>query len=455
MDRYNIGGTSYSTIMNTKTNQYNSMIRQAEIANRDNGGKPSKEEGNFYREAAIICSEIINMNLSERSVAAIWTNRKKLAEAEVNRIVKALAPPPPPPPANEEKPTGGATISNNGKKVANKEPVKDSYGYTTTPSGFKTRNACKEIPAEVIEKWYKETPRHFLSDVTGMAFQKDLLMTKAGNLGWDQIDAALGISPIQSFFFYGPPGTGKTFLIEAFAHEMMDKGFKFIRLLGGDIHASLVGVAEKTVQIAFQEAIDNEPCIIFIDEIENVCVSRKKPNAEGHEKRLTVAFLEAFNLLKESGKRAIFMGATNYPSQVDEAMLDRITLVPVPLPDEEMRQDYFGRVFKHLPTEADFSFEDMADCTDNYSFRDLNRLTETVNENIRMLAIERFAVPGPDGKTDQKATDAAAAEAIKNGRIELTRALFDKVRESLPPSSKADSRAELEAFEAKVKGLVG
>lgn len=371
MDRYNIGNTSYSELMNTKVNQYNSMIRHAEITNRDNGGKPSKEEGQFYREAAIICSEIVNMNLSQRSVAALWTERKKHAEAEVNRIVKALAPPPPP--AAEGEASGGAAVSNNGKKTAGKEPVKDSYGYTTTPSGFRTKNACKEVPAETIEKWYKDPPKHSLSDVTGMAFQKDLLMTKAGNLGWDQIDAALGISPVQSFFFYGPPGTGKTFLIEAFAHEMIEKGFKFIRLLGGDIHASLVGVAEKTVQIAFQEAIDNEPCIIFIDEIENVCVSRKKYNAEGHEKRLTVAFLEAFNLLKESGKRAIFMGATNYPSQVDEAMLDRITLVPVPLPDEEMRQDFFGRKFKTLPTEAGFSVEDMADCTDNYSFRDLSR----------------------------------------------------------------------------------
>ena len=168
-----------------------------------------------------------------------------------------------------------------------------------------------------------------------------------------------------------------------------------------------------------------------------------------------MAFLEAFNLLKESGKRAIFMGATNYPSQVDEAMLDRITLVPVPLPDEEMRQDFFGRKFKTLPTEAGFSVEDMADCTDNYSFRDLSRLVMTIYEKIRQLAIERFMVPDADGKPDQRATDTAAAEAIKNGQIELTRALFDEVRESLPPSSKADSRAELEAFEAKVKGLSG
>ena len=450
MDRYNIGGTNYSEVMNDKVNQYNILLRNAEITNRDNDGKPTKEEGNLYREAMNVCSEIINMNLSQRAVVNVWTNRKKLCEIEVNRIVKALRPP------EEEKEAPAIEQGNDGKRPPVAKPViKDKQGYSVTPSGFRTRNACKEVPAETIEKWFKNRPRHSLEDVTGMELQKELLMTKAGNLGWDQLDAALNISPVQSFFFYGPPGTGKTFLIEAFASQMMDKGFKFIRLLGGDIHASLVGVAEKTVQIAFQEAIDNEPCIIFIDEIENVCVSRKSPRTEGHEKRLTVAFLEAYNLLKESGARAIFMGATNYPSQVDEAMLDRITLVPVPLPDEAMRKQFFERSFRHLPAEEGFNSDDMADRTDNYSFRDLSRLVDTVNEKIRQIAIEQFKVLGSDGKIDQKATDSAAADAIRDGKVHLTRELFDEVRSKMPPSSKADSRAELEAFEAKVKGLQG
>ena len=48
-------------------------------------------------------------------------------------------------------------------------------------------------------------------------------------------------------------GTGKTSIIHAFAHEMMEKNekFRFIQLMGGDIHASLVGVAEKIQIVAF------------------------------------------------------------------------------------------------------------------------------------------------------------------------------------------------------------
>lgn len=449
MDRYTLEGTNYTQLMNEKTSSYNILLREAEITRRDNGGKPSVEEGRLYREAMNVCAEIINMNLSQRAIVSAWTQRKKDCEDEVNRIVKALAPPKPKP---EPKPEPAQQLD---AKVGGKAAPSAGPVANKTVSGFTTRNACKEVPADVIEKWYKGKPSHTLEDVTGMEAQKQLLMDKAGNLGWDRIDSALNISPVQSFFFYGAPGCGKTFLIEAFASKMMDKGFKFIRLLGGDIHASLVGVAEKTVQIAFQEAIDNEPCIIFIDEIENVCVSRKQHNAEGHEKRLTVAFLEAYNLLREAGKRVIFMGATNYPSQVDEAMLDRITLVPIPLPDEEIRAEYFSRKFASLSIEPGFTFPEMADVTDNYSFRDMDRLVGYVRERIRQRVIEQYKVITPEGQVNQEQTDIGGADAIASGSVVLTRALFDESRAALPPSSKADSRAELEAFEAKVRGLVG
>ena len=448
---FNIGKTNYGELMNEKTNQYNILIRNAEMTNRDNNGTPTKEEGQYYREAANVCSEIISHNLSQRAVANIWTNRKKACEAEVDRIVRFLRPPKPEAPETIEN-----QESNNAKKdgSGSAKVIKDKSGYSVTPSGFRTRNAIKEVPAEVIEKWFKNPPLQTLDDVIGMEAQKDKLMKEAGNLNWVKTDEILKITPVKGFFFYGPPGSGKTFLIEAFANEMIKKGFKFIRLLGGDIHASLVGVAEKTIETAFKEVIDNEPCIIFIDEIENVCVNRAAPHVEGHEKRLTVAFLEAYNVLKESGKRAIFMGATNFPSRVDEAMLDRITLIPVPLPDEQMRKYYFEKAFKYIKLEEGFTVESMVERTDNYSFRDMERLATSVNINIRELAVEQFKVLNDKGEVDLNATDEAAFEAIRNKKIVLTETMFEKIRVANPPSNKEESRAELTAFEAKINALV-
>lgn len=450
---FNIGKTNYGELMNEKTNQYNILIRKAEIANRDNKGVPSKEEGQFYREAMNVCSEIINMNLSQRAVVNIWTNRKKDCEAQVERIVRYLRPP-----KAEEPEAVENRESNNGKKdsSAGTKLTKDKDGNYTLSNGDKVaiRHASKEVPAETVAGWFKNPPKDGFSKLVGMQDQKDKLMREAGNLDWIKTDKALGISPAKGFFFYGPPGSGKSTIIDAFAHEMAGKGFKFISLVGGDIHASLVGVAEKTVDAVFKTAIDNEPCIVFIDEIENVCVNRAMPHVEGHEKRLTVAFLEAYNAMKKEGKRVIFMGATNFPSRVDEAMLDRISLVPVPLPDEEVRKKFFTDRFQTLSLEEGFTPDEMAERTDNYSFRDMIRIVEIIYVDIREMAVQQFSVKNEKGEVDVAATDSAASDAILNKKMTLTREMFEKVRLANPPSNKEDSRAELSAFEEKVRGLV-
>lgn len=451
-DRFIISGNSYSELMNNKTRQYNNLIRKAEVVNRDNGGRATKEEGRLYREAAAVCAEIVNLNQSNRDTVERWLLLKKNCEAEVDRIVNEIAPyippaepPVSPAPAAEEK---KSVPSPSGKET--KAAAADSNGVAVTSSGFSTKNASRDVPAETIEKWYKAKPNHLLRNVIGMDEQKTILCEQAGNLEWKRTDSALGISPLHSFFFYGPPGCGKSFLIEAFAADMMEKGFRFIQLMGGEIHASLVGVAEKTVQTAFAEAIDNEPCVLYIDEIDNVCVNRDNPRVEGHEKRLTVAFLEAYNMLKNAGKRVIFIGATNHPELVDEAMLDRITLVRVPLPAQEVRLSYFEKHFNKVRPEEGFSCEEMADATDNYSFRDLDHLKDAIMEKLRLQTTKAYQVLDENGEVDKKATDDAAADAIDGGKVFLTKELFNETRTMIRPSSKVSIRAALEQFESRM-----
>ena len=443
---HDMGETSYIRKMDEKVSQYNGLVRKAERINYDRAGKPSKEEAVFYLQAAKVCEEIMNINLSERAVYSQWKMRMLDCEAQAKRITDIIAPVPEPAPEPEKQ----------------QETVKRGYGDkpaaqvpSTTKSGFKTKNACADVKADTIEKWFKESPNHDFGKVSGMEDLKEKLLDEAASIGWTATDDALNISPVQSYFFYGPPGTGKTYLIEAFAAELMKKGFKFIQLMGGDIHASLVGVAEKTVQIAFQEAVDNAPCLIFIDEIENVCVGRSDSQAQGHEKRLTVAFLEAYNKLKSSGKRVIFMGATNHPGMVDEAMLDRINLVKIPLPNQAARKAHFERAFGVLGLEPGFTAEDIAEVTDNYSYRDMNRLKDALASRVKMRAIREFEILDAEGNMDQAATDARISEALKNREIQLDKALFDEVRKETPPSDKTKIREELKAFEENIRRLNG
>lgn len=440
--KYDLSSSSYIRKMEEKESQYNGLVRKAERINYDLGGKPSKEEALFYLQAAKVGEEIMNMNLSERSVYSLWKMRVMDCEEQAKRITDIVAPKPQPEPEKEPVRNGTA-------------PKGSAAVKSTTSSGFKTSNACADVKAETIEKWYKESPKHDFSKVSGMEDMKKKLMDEAASIGWTETDDALNISPVQSYFFYGPPGTGKTYLIEAFAAELMKNGFKFIQLMGGDIHASLVGVAEKTVQIAFQEAMDNSPCLIFIDEIENVCVGRGGSQTPGHENRLTVAFLEAYNKLRSSGKRVIFMGATNHPGMVDEAMLDRVTLVKVPLPTENARKAHFERAFGVLGLEPGFTVEDIAAVTDNYSYRDMDRLKDALAVKVKNRGIQEFAVMDAEGKLDKAETDKRVSEAIKNKELVLDRELFDQTRKELPPSDKSKVREELKAFEENVRRLNG
>ena len=444
MSIYTQGSSNYSVQMREKIKQYNSLVLRAEILRRDNG-KPTKEEAMRYSEAAKVCEEIMNLNLSERSVHEQWYQNKLSCSSMVQQIVSQLAP-------KVESPQETASAAQPQSAPSTTAEPKQSKAPTTTATGFQTKNAIKEVPAETIESWFKTQPDHGLDDLVGMEEQKELLRREAANLGWERTDDALSISPTQRYFFYGLPGTGKTYLIEAFAHDMMKLGFSFIHLKGSEIHSSLVGVAEKTVQIAFQEAIDHAPSIVFIDEIENVCSSRGGSNAQSHERHLTVAFLEALNTMKNSGKRIVFIGATNYPRQVDAAMRDRVHMVCVPLPSEEVRAKYFHAPKKlgMLPLDDDLTYEYMADQTDNFSFRDLDTLIDDLKTRARARATDLFAVYDESSKLDLQKTDAAAAEAIRDGKVKLNFDLFTEAMNANPPAKKRDISEELEKFEREI-----
>lgn len=440
-NKTDISKYDYTRELDRLNTQYNDLELAARRCRRDNGGKMTVKEAEYYEQAMKTCEQIMHMSMSERSVHAKWKGRKEECLRMINEIADVLAPKPPVPVA-PAKPAAPAAPA---------RETKPQNAPTMTASEFVTKNACEDVSAETIEKWYKTKPSKGFDDITGMEPLKERLIKETSQLGWVRVDNQLKIPPVQSYFFYGPPGTGKTSIVHAFAHEMMEKNekFRFIQLKGGDIHASLVGVAEKTVQIAFQEAVDNEPCLIFIDEIENVCVDRQKNGIQGHEARLTVAFLEAYNILLESGKRVIFMGATNHPGLVDEAMMDRIKLIKIPLPDEPARAKYFTKAFDNLVLEDDFTIDDMVDRTDNYSYRDMNRLSESIALKMKDAVTADYRIFDEDGNLDQDASDKAASDALKVGKILLTRAMFEQAQKENVPSDKSRIREELRAFEER------
>lgn len=438
--KIDISAYDYTQTMSRLVTEYDNLILDAKKCRRNHLGKMTVAEAEFYDQAVKVCKQIIDLNPTGQSVQTKWLKRKKECQLIIDEIADTLAPPQP-----IEESKAAAPI----RKV---QPQNAPAGST---SGFVTKNACDEVKAEDIQKWHKEKPWQNFEAMSGMADLKQRLMDEVATMGWNRVDDRLKIKPAQRYFFYGPPGTGKSTIIRAFAHEMMerDENFHFIQLKGGDIHAGYVGVAEKIVQIAFQEAVDHEPCLIFIDEVEEVCLDRGAPNAEGHANRLTVAFLQAIDTLIDTRKRVIFMGATNYPDRVDAAMMNRVKLIKVPLPDEAARVGFFTRQFDNLKLEEGFTVEDMADVTDNCSYRDLENIAEGIALKIRKDLIEQYKIYDENGNFDQDASDLAADKALAEGCILLTRAMFEESMAANPPSDKTEIRERLRAFEERVKVL--
>ncbi|WP_212775393.1 AAA family ATPase [Hydrangea phyllody phytoplasma] len=126
----------------------------------------------------------------------------------------------------------------------------------------------------------------------------------------------------KGYLFYGPPGTGKTFLTKELSKEA---GVKFLYRSGSEFQKDqYVGTGVNEVMELFQEAKEsNQPCIIFIDEIDAVGAKRSN-NDEVYNKTLNqlLTELDGFNSKdRDPSKPIVVIGATNRPDILDKALL--------------------------------------------------------------------------------------------------------------------------------------
>ena len=145
---------------------------------------------------------------------------------------------------------------------------------------------------------------------------------------------ALGAKIPKGVLLYGPPGTGKTLLARAVAGEA---GVPFYTISGSDFVEMFVGVGASRVRDLFEQAKQNSPCIIFVDEIDAVGRQRGAGLGGGHDEReqtLNQLLVEMDGFDARGG--IILIAATNRPDILDPALLrpgrfDR--QIPVGAPD--------------------------------------------------------------------------------------------------------------------------
>lgn len=443
----NFEGMNVYQDLNSCAAEYKAMLNAAEDI-RQRRQKPTMEEYDYYSKAEQVCLKIINRFHNQPNIVIKWEGNRKYCVAKGNEIADALVP------SKKPQPTPAKTSSAHPKSVE-KAPKEKAVPNTQTvgdggrtevktSSGFVTKNSSRDIPAETIESWYRAKPDHGLEALSGMETLVEQLMTIAGELGFTKTDARLKIAPEKGIILYGFHGNGKTHTIEAFANYLMSKqeGMKFIHLQGDQVHASLVGVAEKTIAAAFQEAIDNAPAILFFDELDNIAPSRTDAKAE-HAKRTTNAFLENYNKLVRAKKPVVVFSATNNPWLVDTPAMNRFTSkLLVPLPSEDARRKFLEKKFEDVHVAEDISFAEIAADTDNFDFRDLGHLADGLAAKLKMDALKTIG----NEHLPVEERDALADEALKNGVEKINRARYDLIRPMYHASVTEEERQKLQKY---------
>ena len=462
-------------------NQYRASINKAQLAMREYEISPSKkllvEQCEHYKDAADLCGQIA-LRYPKREDRDEWLAHQAEAERQMERIygiaTGRVQPESPDYFAGMRRPgySGAASGFSHGGYVREEAPVPNAKPRQEQPAeqsepqqpaeginGYK-RTGLKPtdgISEDVVQSWFRESPKHGFDKISGMTDLVEKLREHVSDMAAARFKARLGVSNTNSFFLYGPPGCGKTYIVEAFIHELIKQGYCFMKLSGADIHASLVGEAEKRVERAFKEARRHAPCILFIDEIESVCRNRSTPNLANHAMNTTNAFLNAYNELIADDKPVIFIGATNYPQMVDVAMADRTEMVRVPLPDLAAKANKFRMLFEEKITDEDgnshyekkialepgFTYMDMAEETDNYSYRDFGRLQ---NHLVNALLAELRPHYGKTAEDGEK-----MYQAVSSGEHPLTRELYMKVVNTLQPSKKDEIIRSLDAWDADIQ----
>ena len=165
----------------------------------------------------------------------------------------------------------------------------------------------------------KETPQVTFADVAGVDEAIEELEEIKDFLKEPAKFQAVGARIPKGVLLYGPPGTGKTLLARAVAGEA---GVPFYAIAGSDFVEMFVGVGASRVRDLFQQAKENSPAIIFVDEIDAVGRHRGAGMGGGHDEReqtlnQLLVEMDGFDVKTN----VILIAATNRPDILDPALL--------------------------------------------------------------------------------------------------------------------------------------
>ena len=244
-----------------------------------------------------------------------------------------------------------------------------------------------------------------------------------------QVFKKLGIEPPQGVLLHGPPGTGKTLLAKAVANET---AASFFSIAGPEIISKYYGESEQQLREVFEDAKEESPAIVFIDELDSIAPKREDVTGEV-ERRVVAQLLTMMDGLEGRGE-VIVIAATNRVDAVDPALrrpgrFDRE--IEIGVPDEVGREEILKIHTRGMPLGDEVDLSELADDTHGFVGADI----ESLSKEAAMRALRRYL---PEIDLDEQEVPPSLIE-----RMIVTQGDFEGALNEVEPSAMREVLVEL------------
>lgn len=185
----------------------------------------------------------------------------------------------------------------------------------------------------------------------------------------------VGIKPPKGVLLYGPPGTGKTLLARALACQM---DCKFLKVVASSIVDKYIGESARVIREMFAYAKENQPCIIFMDEIDAIGGKRlsEGSSADREIQRTLMELLNQLDGFEDLGRVKCVM-ATNRPDVLDPALLRPGRLdrkIEISLPNEANRLDILKIHSREIQKNGEIDYEAISKLSEGFNGADMRNI---------------------------------------------------------------------------------